>query len=81
MDQKIKKTNNRIAEQELREAEMQTRQEIAPRRRRAAPTNNELILFYRRMMRRLRRVRRHLHELLREEQARNFPESDHVLVQ
>lgn len=63
-------------------AEME--RDTAPRSaggRRAAPTNNELILFYRRMTRRLRKLRRHLSELRREEQAHNFPESDHRLVQ
>ena len=88
MDQKIKKTQKRSPEREQRKAEtaaaVQVEQETVSRpagRRRAEPTNNELILFYRRMMRRLRRVRRRLHELRREEQDRNFPESDHKLVQ
>ena len=51
------------------------------RRRRAEPTNNELVLFYRRMMRRFRRLRYNLQELLREDREHNFPESDHKLVE
>ena len=62
----------------------ETEREAAPRssgRRRAAPTNNELILFYRRMSRRLWKAKRHLHHLRQEERDHNFPESDHRLVQ
>ena len=88
MDQKIKKTQKRSTERRQQGAEtataVQTEQETASRqtgRRRAEPTNNELILFYRRMMRRLRRLRHNLRELRREEQAHNFPESDHKVVQ
>ena len=86
MDQKIKKTQRRSPEREQRKAEaaaaVQVKQETVSRPAgRQRPTNNELILFYRRMTRRLRWLRRHLHELRREEQDRNFPESDHKLVQ
>lgn len=88
MDQKIKRSQKSAQENERQRAAsasvMQTEQKTARRaaeRRRAEPSNNELVLFYRRMMRRLRRIRRHLHELRREEQAHNFPESDHTLVQ
>ena len=88
MDQKIKKTQKKSTERRRQDAETATavraEQESVSRpsgRRRAEPTNNELILFYRRMMRRLRQLRRRLHELRQEEQAHHFPESDHKLVQ
>ena len=78
MDQKLKYKNNTESE-----VEGSVRTEERPRRRnrRPEPTNNELKLFYRRMMRRFRRLRHNLLELLREDRERNFPESDHRLVQ
>ena len=85
MDQKIKKTQKRSSEHSARKtgtaAAVRAGEETRPRRRRAEPTNNELILFYRRMMRRLRRGLRHLRELRWEDQAHNFPESDHRALQ
>ena len=86
MDQKIKKTQRRSPEREQRKAETAAavrvgQETVSHPAGRQRPTNNELILFYRRMTRRLRRLRWHLHELRREEQDRNFPESDHKLVQ
>ena len=79
MDQKLNHTNYTEPETEI---SVQT-EEHTPRRnhRRPEPTNNELKLFYRRMMRRFRRLRHNLLELLREDRERNFPESDHRLVQ
>ena len=76
MDQK--KTRTTYTE---REAAVQTDEQTQRRRRRPEPTNNELVLFYRRMMRRFRRLRHNLMELLREDRERNFPESDHKLVE
>ena len=77
MDQTTK--SKRHTEPEA-ETSVQTEQRVQ-RRRRPEPTNNELTLFYRRMMRRFRRLRHNLRELLRENRERNFPESDHRLVE
>lgn len=78
MDQKKTRTND-MKDRAEQVSAVQT--EERPRRRRAEPTNNELVLFYRRMMRRFRRLRYNLRELLRENRERNFPESDHKLVE
>ena len=79
MDQKLKHT--RYTEPEV-ESSVQTEERPRHRNhRRPEPTNNELKLFYRRMMRRFRRLRHNLLELLQEDRERNFPESDHRLVQ
>ena len=78
MDQKTKRTKY-SADESARS--VQTEERAARRSRRPEPTNNELTLFYRRMMRRFRRLRYNLRELLREDRERNFPESDHKLVE
>ena len=78
MDQKTKRTKY-SADESARS--VQTEERAARRSRRPQPTNNELTLFYRRMMRRFRRLRYNLRELLREDRERNFPESDHKLVE
>ena len=78
MDQKTKRTKYTVNEAEQ---SVQTEERAARRSRRPEPTNNELTLFYRRMMRRFRRLRYNLRELLREDRERNFPESDHKLVE
>lgn len=78
MDQKTKRTKYTVNETEQ---SVQTEERAARRSRRPEPTNNELTLFYRRMMRRFRRLRYNLRELLREDRERNFPESDHKLVE
>ena len=78
MDQKTKRTKY-SADESARS--VQTEERVARRSRRPEPTNNELTLFYRRMMRRFRRLRYNLRELLREDRERNFPESDHKLVE
>ena len=78
MDQKLKHTNYTEPETE---SSVQTEERSLRRGRRPEPTNNELKLFYRRMMRRFRRLRHNLRELLREDRERNFPESDAKLVQ
>lgn len=78
MDQKTKRT--KYTERPVaQEGTAQTEKRV--RRHRPEPTNNELVLFYRRMMRRFRRLRYNLRELLREDRERNFPESDHRLVE
>lgn len=78
MDQKTKRTKY-SADESARS--VQTEERAVRRSRRPEPTNNELTLFYRRMMRRFRRLRYNLRELLREDRERNFPESDHKLVE
>lgn len=78
MDQKTKRTKYSADEAAQ---PVQTEERAARRSRRPEPTNNELTLFYRRMMRRFRRLRYNLRELLREDRERNFPESDHKLVE
>ena len=79
MDQKTERTTDMG---NATESSVRTREHTARgSRRRPAPTNNELILFYRRMMRRFRRLRYNLRELLREDREHNFPESDHKLVE
>jgi len=78
MDQKTKRTKYTVNETDQ---PVQTEERAARRSRRPEPTNNELTLFYRRMMRRFRRLRYNLRELLRENRERNFPESDHKLVE
>ena len=80
MDQKAKRTNE-TKHHAGQNGAVGTGERTAHRRRRPEPTSNELILFYRRMMRRLRRLRHNLLELLREDRERNFPESDHKLVE
>ena len=78
MDQKLNHTNYTEPEEE---GSVLTEKHPRRRSRRPEPTNNELKLFYRRMMRRFRRLRYNLSELLREDRERNFPEADHRLVQ
>ena len=80
MDQKTKRTTD-AGHHAGRASATETGERTQHRRRRAEPTNNELVLFYRRMMRRFRRLRHNLRELLREDRERNFPESEHKLVQ
>lgn len=77
MDQNTKRIENNEWETE---GTVQMEERVRRRNRRPEPTNNELILFYRRMMRRFRRFRHHLWELLQENSAHNFPESDHRLI-